>query len=77
MNMKDVLMKGIGCWLLAIVESIMVFGSYILGHFVNHIPAEFAIFLASILGATQILLFLVIKTYFGLTSEEVEERNNN
>lgn len=74
--MEDVILKGVGCWLLAIVESLMVFVSYLIGHFVNTIPAEFAVMVGSILGATQILLFLLIKWKFKLTDEEMEARKS-
>ena len=65
--MDDVVIKGIGLWLLAIIESLFVFLAYMIGHFVNTIPAEFAVMIASILGSSQVLIFLIIRKYFKIT----------
>ena len=61
-------MKGIGIWLLALIESIFVFLAFMIGHSVNGIPAEVAVMLATMLGSSQVLVFLVIKHYFKITS---------
>ena len=71
--MDDISMKGIGIWLLAVVEAIMVFLAYLVGHFINHIPAELAVFIASILGSSQVLVFLIIKNYFKITEEDIKQ----
>ena len=65
--MDDVLMKGIGLWLLAIIEAFFIFGAYLIGHFVNTIPAEFAVMVASMLGSSQVLVFLIVRYYFKIT----------
>ena len=62
--MDDVLMKGIGLWLLAIIESFFIFAAYLIGHFINTIPAECAVMIASMLGSSQVLVFLIIRHYF-------------
>ncbi len=62
--MDDVLLKGIGLYLLAILSSIIAFLAFLIGHSVNGIPVEFAVLLGSILGSSEVLLILVIKHYF-------------
>ena len=62
--MEDVIIKGIGCWLLLIIQALFVFIAYMIGHFVNTIPAEFAVMVGTMLGASQVLAFLIIKHYF-------------
>ena len=61
--MDDITLKGLGLYLIAILSSIMVFSVFFIGHSVNGIPIEFAAMLASILGATEIFLVLVIKRF--------------
>jgi hypothetical protein len=75
MDMKDYLMKGIGIWLLAIVESTFVFAAYWIGHLINGLSAEFGVFISTIMGASQVLIFLIIKELFKLTEEEVSSRS--
>ena len=70
MKMPDVVLKGFGYWLLAIIESIIVFFSFYLGKFTNGIDPAFSLFIGEILIATQILLILIIKYYFKLSDEE-------
>ena len=65
--MDDVMMKGVGLWLLTIVESIMVFVAFWSGQLVNGLPIEIFTFISTILGASQILVFLIIKKYFKIT----------
>ena len=60
-------MKGVGMWLLVIVESLMVFLAFFLGNLVNGLPIEFFTMIATIMGASQVLIFLVIKKYFKIT----------
>ena len=61
--MDDITLRGLGLYLIAIVSAIIVFGVFFIGHAVNGIPLEFAAMLASILGATEIFLVLVIKKF--------------
>ena len=72
--MDDVILKGMGCWLLAIVESIMVGLAFILGHYINGIPSEIAVLISNILGASQVFVFLIIKYYFRISDEEYNDR---
>ncbi len=62
--MDDVVMKGIGLYLMAILSSIVALGAFLVGHSVNGIPAEIAVMLGSILGSTEILLILLIRHFF-------------
>ena len=59
--MDIVILRGIGVYVMAVIESSMVFVAYLIGHFVNTIPAELAIFVASLLGGLQVILILVVK----------------
>lgn len=65
--MDDVLMKGVGMWLLVIIESIIVFLAFWLGRLVNGLPIELFAMISTIMGASQVLIFLAIKKYFGIT----------
>jgi len=61
--MDDITLKGLGFYLIAVLSAIMVFGVFFIGHSVNGIPVELAAMFASILGATEIFLVLVIKKF--------------
>ena len=65
--MDEVIMKGIGLWLLAVIESLVVFIAFCIGHAVNGMPAELAVCLGSMLGSSQILVFLIIRKLFKIT----------
>lgn len=62
--MEDVILRGVGIWLLSILEAIIVFLSFCIGHSLNGISPELAVLFASILGSTQILLVLIITKIF-------------
>ena len=68
--MDDTDLKGYGFWLLAIVESLMVFFAFWLGQLVNGLPIEIFTLIATILGASQVLVFKLIKKYFKIEKEE-------
>lgn len=65
--MDDVIMKGVGAWLLIIVEAIMVFIAFWMGHLVNGLPPELFTLVSTVIAASQILVFLIIKKIFGIT----------
>ncbi len=50
-----------------------VFMAYLIGHFVNTIPAEVAVMVASVLALTQGFLSYCIKRACGLKTEEIIE----
>lgn len=63
--MEDqVVFKGIGIYLLALVSAVVVFVAFLLGKLSNGFPIEFAVFVGAIISATQILVVLIIKRYF-------------
>lgn len=62
--MDNVVMKGVGLYLIAVLSAIVVFGAFLIGHSVNGIPAELAIMLGLILGSTETLLVLLIRHFF-------------
>ena len=66
--MDDVTLKGVGIYLIAILESIIVFVGFLLGKFTNGFPVEFAVFIGSLLMSTQVLIVLIINKYFKIES---------
>ena len=61
--MDDITLKGLGMYLIAIVSAFMVFGVFFIGHSVNGIPVELAAMFASMLGATEVFIILIIKHF--------------
>lgn len=62
--MDNVVFKGIGIWLLAIIESIVVFLAFMLGQVTNGLPIEIAFFIGTLLASSQVLIVLIVKHYF-------------
>ncbi|GAH00775.1 unnamed protein product [marine sediment metagenome] len=62
--MDDVTLKGIGMYLIAILEALVVFIGFMLGKITNGFPIEFAVLVGSLLMSTQILIVLIINKYF-------------
>lgn len=62
--MDDITFKGVGIWLLSIIEAIVIFLAFMLGKATNGLPVEVAIFIGSILASSNILIVLIIKRYF-------------
>ncbi len=62
--MDDIVLKGLGVYLLAILSSVVAFLAFLIGHSVNGIPVEIAVFLGTIIGSSEILLILLIKHFF-------------
>lgn len=62
--MDDVTLKGVGFWLLTVLEAIVVFIAFMLGKWSNGLSPEFATLIGTILIATQVLLVLFIRKYF-------------
>lgn len=65
--MDQIVLKGIGIWLLAIIESIVVFIAFMLGKMTNGLPIEIAIFIGTMLASSQVLLVLIVKHYCKIT----------
>lgn len=70
MKVDDIIMKGFGFWLLAIVNAIVIFVSYFIGHAANGLDPMFVSLILTILMATEILLVLIIKFKFKLPEDE-------
>lgn len=65
MKMAEVVMKSIGLYLLAVMESVVVFLAFMLGNLTNgFISPALAVLIGSLLAATQVLLVFLIKYYF-------------
>ena len=64
MKMAEIVMKSIGLYLLAIMESIVVFLAFMLGKWTNGLEPALALLIGSLLAATQVLFVFLIKYYF-------------
>lgn len=73
-KMNPVLMKGIGFWLMAILNAIILYAAYWIGHLANGLEPMFVSLIISILMATEILLVLIIRYFFRLPEEEPKEK---
>ena len=60
----------IGDYIIDLSAVLFVFIAYLIGHFVNTIPAELAVMMASILGLTEGFIIYVIKKCFGIARTE-------
>lgn len=69
LKVDDVVMKGFGFWLLAIVEAIIIFASYFIGHAANGLDPVFVSMIITILMSSEILLVLLIRHYFKIPDE--------
>jgi len=72
LKVSDVILKGIGMWLLGLLESIIVFLAFMLGKWTNGLDPAVSILIGSILASSQVLIVLIIKYYFKLPEEIVE-----
>ena len=70
MKVDDAIIRGIGYWVLTIVEAFMVFLAFWLGALVNGLPVEVYSFISVLLGASQVLIFLIVKKFFKIKDEE-------
>jgi len=62
--MEAITMKNIGIWLLALLESIIVFCAFWLGKITDGLDPAFGILIGSVLSASQVLIVLLIRKYF-------------
>ena len=69
--MNIIILKGIGIYLLAIIESVVIFLAFMLGKWTNGLDIELAIFIGSLLSATQVLIILIIKYFFKLDENSI------
>ena len=72
MKVSEIILKGIGFWLLAVLSNVIVFVSYFIGHMANGLDPMFVSMIISILMSTEILLVLLVRYFFKLP-EETEE----
>ncbi len=65
--------KHAGKYAVDMLAIVFVFVAYLIGHFVNTIPPEIAVMIASMLALTQGFLSYCIRRVTGLKTEEVIE----
>lgn len=67
--MDDIVLRGFGFWLLAILNAVIVFISYFVGHAANGLDPMFVSLILTMLMTTEIFLVLIIRFYFKLPDE--------
>ena len=67
--MDDTDLQGYGYWLLTVIEALMVFIAFWLGHLVNGLAIELFTMLSVMIGASQVLIFKLVKKYFKIPTE--------
>ena len=68
--MDDVVLKGIGFWLLALAEAGMIYLAFWIAQFVDGISPELYILVCTVMAGCTVLLNLLIKFYFKIETEE-------
>ena len=69
MKVDDIVLRGFGFWLLAIMNAVIVFISYFVGHAANGLDPMFVSLILTMLMTTEIFLVLIIRFYFKLPDE--------
>ena len=65
--MDDVVLKGVGFWLLELITAVFTFLAFYIAGLVNGMLPQFAGMIISILAATGVILGLIVKHYCKIT----------
>jgi len=68
----DVVLKGLGFWLLAVVNAIIVFISYFIGHMANGLDPMLVSLIITILMSSEVFIVLMIRYFFRIPNEDNE-----
>ena len=72
MKVDDVILKGLGFWLLAVVNAVIVFISYFIGHMANGLDPMLVSLIITILMSSEVLVVLMIRYFFKIKEEDLE-----
>ena len=70
MKVDDVILKGLGFWLLAVINAIIVFVSYFIGHAANGLDPMLVSLLITILMSSEVLIVIMIRYFFKIPEEK-------
>ena len=70
MKVDDIILKGIGFWLLAVINAIIVFISYFIGHAANGLDPMLVSLIITILMSSEVLIVLCIRYFFKIKDED-------
>ena len=70
--MDDVVLKGFGFWLLTVVNAVIVFISYFIGHMANGFDPMLVSLIITILMSSEVLIVLIIKHFFKIPEKDNE-----
>ena len=68
--MDDVILKGLGFWLLTVVNAVIVFISYFIGHAANGLDPMLISLIITILMSSEVLVVLIIKHFFKIPEDK-------
>lgn len=68
--MDNIILKGLGFWLLAVVNAIIVFISYFIGHMANGLDPMLVSLIITILMSSEVFIVLAIRYFFKIPEED-------